>query len=200
MNRVARLLAIGHGGQVLLSRVTSDLTQGSLPPQAMLRDLGEHRLKDLARPEYVHQLHAPDLAADFPPLRSLETLPNNLPLPVTSFVGREKEIAEITALISAHRLVTLVGSGGIGKTRTSLQVAANLLDGSGDGVWFIELAPLASGDYIPSTVAQALGVTLPVEGDPIENLARALKGKHALLVFDNCEHVLDDARTAKVSP
>ena len=193
VNRVARLLAIGHGGQVLLSRVTSDLTQGSLPPQAMLRDLGEHRLKDLARPEYVHQLHAPDLAADFPPLRSLETLPNNLPLPVTSFVGREKEIAEITALISAHRLVTLVGSGGIGKTRTSLQVAANLLDGSGDGVWFIELAPLASGDYIPSTVAQALGVTLPVEGDPIENLARALKGKHALLVFDNCEHMVDPA-------
>jgi predicted ATPase/class 3 adenylate cyclase len=193
INRVARLLAIGHGGQVLVSRVTSDLVQGALPPQASLRDLGEHRLKDLARPEYVYQLLAPELAADFPTLRSLNALSNNLPLQMTSFVGREREIAEITALVSAHRLVTLVGSGGIGKTRTSLHVAANLLDGSGDGVWFIELAPLASGDYIPTTVASALGITLASEGDPVENLVRALKAKFMLLVFDNCEHLVEPA-------
>jgi predicted ATPase/class 3 adenylate cyclase len=193
VNRVARLLAIGHGGQVLLSGVTTDLVQGALPPRASLRDLGEHRLKDLARPEQVYQLLAPDLTADFPPLRSLGVLPNNLPLQLTTFVGREAEIAETTALIDRHRLVTLVGSGGVGKTRLSLQVAANLLDGAGDGVWFIELAPLTSGGYIPSTVALALGLTLSTEGDPVENLVRALKGKHALLVFDNCEHVVEPA-------
>ncbi len=193
LNRVARLLAIGHGGQVLVSGVTTDLVQGALPPRASLRDLGEHRLRDLARPEQVYQLLAPDLAEDFPPLRSLDVLPNNLPLQLKSFVGRETEIAEVAALIEQHRLVTLVGSGGIGKTRTSLQVTANLLDGSGDGVWLIELAPLASGDYIPSTVAQALGLTLASEGDPVENLVRELKGKHALLVFDNCEHLVEAA-------
>jgi len=193
VNRVARLLAIGHGGQVLVSGVTSDLVQGSLPPRASLRDLGEHRLKDLARPEYVYQLLAPGLAAEFPALRSLDALPNNLPLHVSSFVGRDTEIAAITALIETNRLVTLVGSGGIGKTRTSLQIAANLLDGSGDGVWFIELAPLASGDYIPTTVASALGLSLPSEGDPVENLVRALKAKRTLLVFDNCEHLVEPA-------
>ncbi|HEY6449869.1 MAG TPA: adenylate/guanylate cyclase domain-containing protein, partial [Candidatus Cybelea sp.] len=191
LNRVARLLAIGHGGQVLVSGVTTDLVQGALPPRCSLRDLGQHRLKDLARPEQVYQLLAPDLAADFPPLRSLDVLPNNLPPQLKSFVGRETEIAEITALIERHRLVTLVGSGGVGKTRTSLQVAANLLDGPSDGVWFIELAPLASGDYIPSTVAQALGLALAPEGDPVENLVRQLKAKHALLVFDNCEHLVE---------
>ncbi len=193
VNRVARLLAIGHGGQVLVSGVTTDLVQGALPPRASLRDLGEHRLRDLARPERVYQLLAPDLTADFPPLRSLGTLANNLPLQLTSFVGREAETAEITSLINKHRLVTLTGPGGVGKTRVSLQVAANLLDGSGDGVWFIELAPLTTGEYIPSTVALALGLTLPLEGDPLENLVRALKGRHALLVFDNCEHLVEPA-------
>ena len=196
VNRVARLLAVGHGGQVLASGVTSDLVQGDLPPQASLRDLGEHRLKDLSRPEQVYQLLAPDLQAEFPPLRSLNSLPNNLPLMVTSFVGRETEVAEIEALIAANRLVTLVGSGGIGKTRTSLQVAANDLDGSGDGVWFIELAPLTSGEYIPRAVAQAMNLALPAEGDALESLVRMLKGKDALLVFDNCEHLVEDAARA----
>ncbi len=191
VNRVARLLAIGHGGQVLVSAMTSDLVRGMLPAQASLHDLGEHRLKDLARPERVYQLRAPDLRAEFPPLRSLDALSHNLPVQLTSFVGREAEIAEITELLATHRLVTLVGSGGIGKTRASLQVAANLLDGSGDGVWFIELAPLASGDYIPTTVAQALGITLASEGDPVQNLVDALKPKSTLLVLDNCEHLVE---------
>jgi len=193
VNRVARLLAIGHGGQVLVSGVTADLVQGELPPQASLRDLGEHRLKDLARPEQVYQLLAPDLPSEFPPLRSLDTLPNNLPRMLTSFVGREKELADITALLEKHQLVTIVGSGGVGKTRATLQVAANLLDGSGDGVWFIELAPLAGGDYIPAAVAQALGISLSTDGEPLENLVRLLKSKHALLVFDNCEHLVEPA-------
>jgi len=191
VNRVARLLAIGHGGQILVSGVTAILVQGELPPDVGLHDLGEHRLRDLARPERVYQLVAADLQADFAPLRSLDALPNNLPRILTSFVGREAEVAELTALVEKNRLVTLVGSGGIGKTRTSLQVAANLLDGSGDGVWFIEMAPLASGEYVPSTIAQALGLTLSAEGDPVENLVRAIATKRALLVFDNCEHLLE---------
>ena len=193
VNRVARLLSIGHGGQTLLSGVMHDLVLGALPPQASLRDLGEHRLKDLSRPEYVYQLVAPELATEFPALRSLELLPNNLPLQMTSFVGREREVAEIAELLGTRRLVTLVGSGGIGKTRTSLQVAANLLDGSGNGVWFIELAPLASGEYIPSAVAQALGLSLPPEGDSVANLVKVIKSWQALLVFDNCEHLIEGA-------
>jgi predicted ATPase/class 3 adenylate cyclase len=196
VNRVARLLAIGHGGQVLVSGVATDLVEGALPPRASLCDLGEHRLKDLARPEQVYQLLAPDLIADFPPLRSLQVFPNNLPVQLSTFVGRDAEIGDITTLTEKHRLVTLVGSGGVGKTRLSLQVAANLLDGSGGGVWFIELAPLTNGEYIPSTVAQALGLTLASEGAPVENLVRALKGKQALLVFDNCEHLVEPAARA----
>lgn len=191
VNRVARLLAVGHGGQVLLSAACAELIGSELPAECSLRDLGEHRLKDLTHPERIHQLLAPDLIADFPPLRSLEHLSNNLPAQVTSLVGREHEIAEITALIGDHRLVTLVGSGGVGKTRLALQVAADLLDDSGDGVWFIELAPLSKGEYIPSTVASALGITLPSQGDPVDNLTHALKGKEVLLVFDNCEHLVE---------
>jgi len=191
VNRVARLLGIAHGGQVLVSGVTSDLVQGSLPPKASLRDLGEHRLRDLSRPEYVYQLLGPDLIADFPPLRSLDALPNNLPHVATSFIGRENDVAEITSLLAKHHLVTLVGSGGVGKTRTSLQVAANLLDGSGDGVWFVELAPLAAGDLIPGAVASTMGLTIPTDGDPIQHLVRALHNKRALLVFDNCEHLIE---------
>jgi len=193
VNRVARLLSIAHGGQVLVSGTTSALIAGALPAQASLRDLGEHRLKDLTRPERVFQLVAPELASDFPPLRSLDARRNNLPVQSTSFVGRSTEIAEIGQLVDAHRLVTLVGAGGIGKTRTSLQVAANLLDVSNDGVWFVELAPLSSGGYLPTTVAQALGLTLSPEGDPVANLTRALEAKSALLLFDNCEHLVEPA-------
>jgi class 3 adenylate cyclase len=175
LNRVARLVAIGHGGQVLISGTTVELLAGALPAPLTLRGLGQHRLRDLARPEHVHQLLAPDLVADFPPLRSLNAQTTNLPVQLTSFIGRETEVAQITALFAEHRMLTLIGSGGIGKTRTSLHVAAQLVDFYPDGVWFVELAPLASGDYLPSTVAQLLGVTLSAEGDPTEMLVRALK-------------------------
>ncbi len=191
VNRVARLLGIAHGGQVLLSGVTSDLLHGALPRDATLLALGEHRLKDLARPESVYQLVAPGLAAQFPPLRSLDRLPNNLPLQLKSFVGREAEVAQLTELVGTHRLVTIVGSGGIGKTRTSLQVAANRFDVSGDGVWFVELAPISSGALVPGTVANALGLTLSGDGDALANLVGLLGTKQALLVFDNCEHLVD---------
>jgi predicted ATPase len=190
LNRIARLVAIGHGGQVLVSGVTSELVRDTLPPDVSLRDHGEHRLRDLTRPEHVYQLVAPGLRDDFPALRSLSELPNNLPRMLNAFVGREREIDEITALVRAHPLVTLVGAGGLGKTRTSLQVAAQLLDGSGDGVWFIELAPIANGDYLPATIAHAIGISLGNDGDPLDNLVRALRPKHLLLILDNCEHLI----------
>jgi predicted ATPase/class 3 adenylate cyclase len=196
LNRTARLLAIGHGGQVLLSGVAGDIVQGQLPPEATLREMGAHRLRDLARPEVVYQLLAPGLPAGFPPLRSLEALPNNLPLQLTSFVGRDKEVADVAALLGEHRIVTLIGAGGVGKTRVSLQVGADLLDAIADGVWFIELAPLRDPALIPGTVAQTLGVTLPPEGDPLDNLAAELKSRHLLLLFDNCEHMVAAAAAA----
>ena len=178
VNRVARLLAVGHGGQMLLSGACAELIQTELPPACGLRDLGEHRLKDLAQPERIHQLLAPDLIADFPPLRSLEHLSNNLPAQVSSFVGREAEIAEVTALIEQHRLVTLVGSGGVGKTRLSLHVAADLIDEVQRRCVVCRTRTAESrASTFPATVASALGITLPSEGDPVENLARALKGK-----------------------
>ena len=118
---------------------------------------------------------------------------HNLPTELTSFIGREADIAEITSFLQEHRLVTLTGAGGVGKTRASLQIAANLIGAFSDGVWFVELAPLTSGEYIPSTVAQALEITLATKGDPVENLVRVLKGKCALLVFDNCEHLVEPA-------
>ena len=194
VNRVARLLAIGHGGQVLASGVTAELVAGALPPQTTLYDLGEHRLKDLATPERVFQVHAADLPVEFPPLRSLSAQANNLPPQLTTLVGREREVAEIEALVAGNRLVTLVGAGGIGKTRASLQVAANLLDGFEGGAWFVELAPLASGEYVPTTIAQELGLVPPADGDALESLVGALKSKpNLLLVLDNCEHLVDAA-------
>jgi predicted ATPase/class 3 adenylate cyclase len=190
VNRVARLLAIGHGGQVLISGVTADLTQGGLPPRTSLRDLGEHRLKDLIQREQVYQLVAEGLPETFPPLRSLESLPNNLPLQLTSFVGREEEVAEIAALIGTTRLLTLVGTGGVGKTRTALQVAADLLDGSGDGVWFVDLAPLSDPSLVAHEVVSALGLTVPPEKTATEVVVAYLKPRRLLLILDNCEHLV----------
>ena len=190
VNRVARLLAIGHGGQILTSGVTTDLVQGALPAKTSLRDLGEHRLKDLTHPEQVYQLIADGLPETFPPLRSLESLPNNLPLQLTSFVGREDEVAEIGELIGKTRLLTLVGTGGVGKTRTALQVAAELLDGSGDGVWFVDLAPLRDPTLVGHEIVSALGLTVPPEKTAADVLIAYLKPRRLLLILDNCEHLV----------
>ena len=195
VNRVARLLSTAHGEQVIVSGVTHDLACRPVESWGTFKDLGIHRLKDLTRPERIYQLVARGLRSDFPPLRSLTALPNNLPVHLTSFFGREREVAEIARSLGRKRLVTLVGSGGVGKTRASLQVAANLLDGSGDGVWFIELAPLESGAYLPATVAQSLSLGPLPDGDPLEHLVRMLKAKRMLLIFDNCEHIIDSAAT-----
>ncbi len=193
VNRVARLLAIGHGGQVLLSGVTSDLVAGALPAQASLRDLGQHRLRDLTRPEWVYQLLAPGLPAEFPPLRSLDALPNNLPRQVTSFVGREADVTEIKALLAQTQLITIVGTGGVGKTRTAVQVAADMLDGAGDGVWIVELAPLSDPSLVANAAALTFGLKASPERSTLETVVGYLKRKNLLLVLDNCEHVVAEA-------
>jgi class 3 adenylate cyclase len=160
VHRAARIAAVAHGGQVVLSASTAALVRDSMPAGALLTDLGRHRLKDLGRPEQIFQLVASGLPAVFPPLRSLDNpgLLNNLPAQVTSFVGREAELAEVRRLITTGRLVTLTGPGGAGKTRLGLQVAAGLLDGSGDGVWLADLAPLQGPALVAVTVANVLGI------------------------------------------
>jgi predicted ATPase/class 3 adenylate cyclase len=197
LNRVVRLLAVGHGGQVLISAAAKDLTHETLPAQTTLLDLGMHRLKDLAAPEHVFQLHAADLQQEFPELRSLDALPNNLPVHLTPLIGRDEEIAEIKALVQQSRLVTLIGAGGIGKTRTALQVAADLLVGDGDGVWFVDLASLDDPMLVPSAIAEVFNVA--DEGGSqrlIERVGATLKAKRLLIVLDNCEHVISAAADA----
>ena len=192
LNRVARLMAAGHGGQTLLSDVTQGLVRDALPPGSSLLDLGERRLKDLGRPEQVFQLQHPSLPEAFPPLRSLDNpaLPNNLPQQATSFIGREKQVEEVKARLGKTRLLTLTGAGGNGKTRLSLQVAAELLDGDGDGVWLVELATLTDPAFVPQAVAGVLGVK-EAAGQPMQRtLVDWLKAKRLLLVLDNCEHLV----------
>ncbi len=195
VNRAARIEAAAHGGQVLISGTTADLLAGLLPVGVGLRDLGQHRLKDLGRPEQVFQLEAKFLTADFPPLASLDNpeLPNNLPMLLSPFIGRERELAEVRELIRASRLVTLTGAGGSGKTRLALQAGAELIGRTPDGVWLAELAPLTDGSQIPGVVAAALG--LPDVGGPAveDALIDALSGQDSLILLDNCEHLIDAA-------
>ena len=209
VHRSARICSAGHGGQILLSQSTRGLVENDLPGGASLRDLGEHRLKDLQYPEHVFQLMAPDLAADFPPLKSLDTLPNNLPLQLTNFIGREKEIGEVKGLFSTTRLLTLTGSGGCGKTRLGLQVVADLLEEFPDGVWVVELAALSDPDLVTQETASVLGVreesgALTIDGGSVRTpaatsgvdtlltrLTEHLKSKGLLLFLDNCEHLID---------
>ena len=196
VNRVARLLAVGHGGQVLISQASTDLLYGSMPEHAGVRDLGQHRLRDLVRPEQVHQLVAPGLEEIFPSLRSLEALPNNLPRHATVFVGREHELHELKALLTRSQLVTLVGTGGVGKTRVAVQVAADLLDAFGDGVWFVDLAQVGTQDALLGAVAAVFDLQLQPDRNPLDDICLYLKNKRLLLILDNCEHIVTE--TARV--
>jgi predicted ATPase/class 3 adenylate cyclase len=191
LNRVARLHGIGHGQQTLLSQATYELVQDSLPADLHPGDLGMHRLRDLATPEHVWHLTHPSLPQEFPPLKSLDYLPTNLPAQITSFIGREKEMEEIKTLMQKTRLLTLTGSGGCGKTRLALQVAAEILEQYADGVWLVELAALSDPSLVAQTVAEGLRIR-EVPSEPItQTLLSYLKDKQMLLVLDNCEHLLD---------
>jgi predicted ATPase/class 3 adenylate cyclase/Tfp pilus assembly protein PilF len=195
VNRVARLLSAGHGGQVLLSLATQELVRDRLPEEVSLLDLGEHRLKDLFRPEKVFQLMAPGLPAEFPPLRTLEGHPNNLPLQPTPLVGRQREASEIAERLRGEqaRLLTLTGPGGTGKTRLALQVAADLLQEFGDGVFFVSLAAVADRELVSSTIAGSLGLKASAGQSLEESLEAYLREKKLLLVLDNFEQVLEGA-------
>jgi predicted ATPase/class 3 adenylate cyclase len=191
VNRAARIMSAAHGGQVLLSQAVADGVREILPPAVALRDLGRVRLKDLSTPEHVYQVVHPQLRQKFPALRSLEATPNNLPQQVTSFIGREKELAELRRRLAINCLLTLTGSGGCGKTRLCLQVAADALEQFPDGVWLVELAPLVDPGLVPQTVATVLGLK-EAPGKPIrQTLTDYLKDKRLLLLLDNCEQLLD---------
>jgi len=185
-----RIMSAGHGGQILLSQSTYDLTRDRLPDQAQLVDMGERHLKDILRAEHLYQLVVPDLPAEFPPLNTLEILNHNLPTQLTSFVGREKEINEIKGLLDTTHLLTLTGSGGTGKTRLAQEVGAQLLTKFRDGVWIVELAPLSDGSQITPALAQVFGL----QELPFRPLAAQildfLRDKKTLLILDNCEHLI----------
>ncbi len=193
VNRVARLLAIVHGGQVVASATTALLLRGMLPEQTELRDLGDHHLKDLVEPERVWQILAPGLAESFPPLRSLESLSNNLPRQLTPLIGRDDLLAEVEPLVLEQPLVTLLGTGGIGKTRLALQAGADLLDSIGDGVWLVELATLSDAASVVPAIASIFGLREQGERSMLDVLVQYLKSRRLLLVLDNCEHLVAEA-------
>ena len=193
VHRAARIAAVAHGGQIVVSATTAALLRDRMPASASLRDLGLHRLKDLGRPEQIFQVDAAGLPTDFPPLRSLDNpkLLNNLPAQVSSFIGRDAELAEVGHLVATARLVTLTGTGGAGKTRLGLQTAAFLIDRFGDGVWFADLAPLRDADLVAVTVSHVLGIRAEPGRPLIDTLVEAVGQRSLLLLVDNCEHVLD---------
>jgi predicted ATPase/class 3 adenylate cyclase len=185
LNRAARVMAAGHGGQILVADSTAGLLSG-----VDLLDLGPRRLRDVPMPVGVFQVRAAGLRAEFPPLRALDTSPGNLPRTVTSFIGRESEVAEVEAAVRSHQLVTLTGVGGVGKTRLALEVASELTDEFPDGVWFFELAAVTDPAAVPDAVAAVLGIAQQPGKTVSESVAAALEGRVRLLVIDNCEHVL----------
>ena len=186
LNRAARVMAVAHGGQVVVSGTTHPLVEGF-----ELIDLGEHRLRDLADAVRVFQVVHPNLRAEFPPLRSLDALPGNLPRQVTSFVGRESEVVSLAELVCRSSLLTLTGVGGVGKTRLALQVAAEAVGGFPDGAWLCEFAPVSDPGAVWDTLAACLRVQ-PVLGRSLdESVLEYLAAKRLLLVLDNCEHLLD---------
>ncbi|MGA3170572.1 MAG: adenylate/guanylate cyclase domain-containing protein [Chthoniobacteraceae bacterium] len=198
LNRVSRLLAAAHGGQILLTLATEELVRDHLPDGITLRDLGERRLRDLNRPERVFQVVAADLQSEFPALRSLEIFPNNLPVQLTSFIGREKEMNEVKRLLGTTHLLTLTGTGGTGKTRLSMQVAADMLDQYPDGVWLIELATVDEPDKTAPAIAAALQVREEPGQPLLLTLTNYLRNKRLMLILDNCEHLIAEcARIAE---
>lgn len=186
-----RIMSAGHGGQVLLSGATRELVREVLPANTELTDLGEKRLKDLIQPEHIYQLNITGLPVTFPPLKTLDVSLTNLPTQLSTFIGREKEIEQIKERLVKNRLVTLTGSGGVGKTRLSIQVASELLSEYPSGVWLVELAPITDPALVIPTVCAVLDVTPQGNTSPLTVLTDYLRAKKILLVVDNCEHLID---------
>jgi predicted ATPase/class 3 adenylate cyclase len=191
LNRAARIMSAGHGGQILISDVTAQVVREHLPADVSLLDLGEHHLKGLLRAEKIYQVVSPDLHKNFPALNSISTATNNLPAQLTSFIGREREMKEAAKRFSDARLLTLIGPGGTGKTRLSIQLGTEMLPNFADGVWFIELAPLADSAYVISTVASVFNLR-EVQGMSLINIVMDyLRGRQLLIILDNCEHLVE---------
>jgi predicted ATPase/class 3 adenylate cyclase len=191
VNRVARLMSIGHGGQVLVSDATRDALKASPRSELSFVDLGLRRLKDLTQPERVWQLAIPGSTLEFPPLSSLDARPNNLPFQVTPLVGREADVRDVKGRLHHARLLTITGAGGVGKTRIALQVAADEIDRYPDGVWFVDLAPVSDSALVPGVVARVLGVEPSATRSVVESIIGAVRDKSLLIVLDNCEHLVD---------
>lgn len=192
INRAARLRDLAHGGQTVLSGATEPLVLDQLPPDVTLTDLGTYPLRDLPRPERVVQVCHPDLHNDFPPVRTANVLAaEHLPIQLTSFIGREAEISGIRDALARHRLVTLTGAGGAGKTRLAVQVAANIATEFADGVWYVDLAPITDPDVVTVTVARALGLPDHPGRQTIDVIRRFIRDRQMLVLIDNCEHLLD---------
>jgi predicted ATPase/class 3 adenylate cyclase/DNA-binding CsgD family transcriptional regulator len=192
INRAARIRDLAHGGQTVLSGTTEDLVADVLPADAWLTDLGRHELRGVPRPERVVQLCHPDLRNDFPPLRTPKSVgAHNLPLQLTSFVGREAEMHEVRQLLADNRLVTLTGAGGAGKTRLAVEIAARIAAEFRDGVWYVDLAPVTHPAVVPVAVARALGLPDQPGRSTMDTLLRFVRDRQMLVVLDNCEHLLD---------
>jgi len=198
VNRAARIAAAGHGGQVLLSDATRALVAQDLPEGLRLRELGEHRLKDLALSVRISQLDIDGLPREFPLLRSLDARPTNLPNLLTRFIAREQELVRVKELIAEHRLVTLTGPGGTGKTRLALEAAGELLGGFSDGAFFVDLAPIRDAARVALTVAQALGLSVDPSGDALAAAQAHLRERELLLIVDNFEQVVEGATAIEV--
>ncbi len=195
LNRCARIRSLAYGGQILVSSATSEVVVDHLTHRMFLKDLGLHRLRDLSRAEHLRQLCHPGLLFDFPALQSLDNLPNNLPLQLTSFIGRDAEVADVGELLASTRLVTLTGAGGCGKTRLAIQVAAAALDHYPDGTWLADLSAVNDPALVARSIASLFGVReMPFE-DAATALTRYLQDRHTLVVVDNCEHLLDACAT-----
>ena len=200
INRTARLRDLGHGGQTLLSGTTENLVADRLPADTWLTDLGSHPLRDLPRPERVIQLCHPDLVNDFPPLRvSTPVASQRLPTQLTSFVGRQAELAQVRELLADNRLVTLTGAGGVGKTRTAIEVAGLLAGEFSDGVWYVDLAPITDPELVPVTAARAFGLPDQPGRSTMGTLTRFIANHQMLVVLDNCEHLLDASAALAVA-
>ena len=191
LNRVARIMSAGHGGQILISQTVAELVRSALPEGVTLRDLGQHRMKGLSQLERLSQVCVLDLLQDFPPLKTLDDRPNNLPAQLTAFIGRESEINEVRQRLASARLLTLIGPGGAGKTRLALEVGDKVLAEYPGGVWFVDLAALQEPSVVPQAVAKAIGLR-EQEGRPVTaQLADYLRYKDLLLILDNCEHLVE---------